>query len=81
MKMYIYNSDVGRFEIRQIGHKRYDLWIEEEMLGSYDSAERAAKDVADFNTDYVEWDRFKNELENFPSDLSKWAQVKEASPE
>jgi len=81
MKMYIYNSDVGRFEIRQIGHKRYDLWIEEEMLGSYDSAERAAKDVADFNTDYVEWDRFKNELESFPSDLSKWAQVKEASPE
>jgi len=81
MKMYVYNSDVGRFEIRQIGHKRYELWINEEMLGSYDSAERAAQDVANFNTDYVEWDRFKNELENFPTSLGKWAEIKEERPE
>jgi len=81
MKMYIYNSEIGRFEIRQTGHKRYDLWIKEEMLGSYESAERAAEDVANFETDYVEWDKFKNELENVPSDLSQWAEIKEESPE
>jgi hypothetical protein len=81
MIMYIYNSDVGRFEIRKIGHKRYELWINEEMLGSYDSAERAAQDVANFNTDYVEWDRFKNECENFPTNLGQWAEIKEERPE
>ena len=80
MQTYIYNSDVGTFEIRQIGHKRYELWIEEELLGSYESAEMAARDVANFNTDYTEWDRFKNELENYPSSLSEWAEVKEESP-
>lgn len=80
MKMYIYNSEIGRFEIRQIEHKRYDLWINEEMLGSYVSAERAAEDVANFDTDYVEWDKLKNELENVPSDLSQWAEIKEESP-
>jgi len=51
------------------------------MLGSYESAEHAAEDVANFNTDYIEWDRFKNEFENFPSDLSKWVEVKEENPE
>ena len=80
MHIYTYNSDIGIFEIKQIGHERYELWIEDELLGSYKSAEFAAKDVAEFNTDYTEWDRFKNELHNFPSNLSKWAKVKEESP-
>ncbi len=77
MNMYIYNSDVGRFEIRWIGHKRYELWIKEELLGSYDSAENAAEDVANFNTDYIEWDRFRNKLETFPTSLNEWAEIKE----
>ena len=81
MKMYIYNSEIGRFEIRQIGHMRYDLWINEEMLGSYESAERAAEDVANFETDYLRWDTFKNELENVPSDLNQWVEVKEELPQ
>ncbi len=79
--MYIYNSEIGRFEIRQTGHKRYDLWINEEMLGSYESAERAAEDVANFQTDHPQWDTFKNELENVPSDLNEWTEIKEESPE
>ncbi|KYJ85860.1 hypothetical protein [Sulfurovum riftiae] len=81
MKLYIYNSEIGRFEIRQSDHRKYDLWINEEMLGPYESAERAAEDVANFETDYVAWDKFKNELENVPSDLSKWTEIKEESPE
>ncbi|MEA3372318.1 MAG: hypothetical protein U9Q62_01385 [Campylobacterota bacterium] len=81
MHTYSYNSDIGTFEIKQTGHKRYELWIEEELLGAYESAEFAAQDVAEFNTDYIEWDKFENELHNFPSDLSKWATLKEASPE
>jgi len=81
MKLYIYNSEIGRFEIRQTGHKRYNLWINEEMLGTYESAELAAEDVADFETDYPRWDTFKNELENVPADLSQWVEVKEESPQ
>ena len=81
MHAYTYNSDIGTFEIKQIGHKRYELWIENELLGSYECAEFAAEDVADFNTDYIEWDKFENELQHFPSDLSKWSEIKEAAPE
>lgn len=80
MHAYRYNSPIGTFEIRQTGHLRYNLWMEEEMLGEYDSPESAATDVANFDTDYVEWDRFENELENFPKDLSEWSVVKEESP-
>ncbi|WP_295419153.1 hypothetical protein [Sulfurovum sp.] len=43
------------------------------MLGEYASAQEAAKDVAEFNTGYVEWDKLENELENVPADLSQWA--------
>ncbi len=81
MRTYTYNSDIGTFEIKPLGHERYELWLDEELLGSYESAEFAAQDVANFNTDYPEWDRFKNELQNFPSDLSQWTEVKEELPE
>ncbi len=81
MQTYIYNSEIGTFEIRQTGHKRYELWIEYELIGSYDNAVFAADDVANFDTDYIEWDKFENELQDFPSDLSKWAKVKEEAPQ
>jgi hypothetical protein len=80
MHTYRYNSPIGVFEIRQAGHLRYELWIEEEKLGEYESAETAATDVATFNTDFTEWDRFDNELENFPKNLGDWTVIKEASP-
>ena len=80
MHIYTYNSDIGTFEIKELEDKTYELWIEDEKLGAYGSAELAAQDVAEFNTDYIEWDRFKNELENFPSTLSKWSIVKEEAP-
>jgi hypothetical protein len=73
MKTYIYNADIGTFTIKQISHLLYQLWIGEEMLGEYASAQEAAKDVAEFNTGYVEWDKLENELENVPADLSQWA--------
>ena len=81
MHIYTYNSDIGTFEIKQVEHERYELWIEEELLGSYESAKFAAEDVSNFNTGYIEWDKFQNEFQNFPSNLSKWAIVKEASPQ
>ena len=80
MKNYIYNTDIGTFEIRQTGHLLYQLWIKEELLGEYASAELAAADVAGFDTDYVEWDQLENELENIPTNLAQWTTVAEESP-
>ncbi|WP_038000065.1 hypothetical protein [Sulfurovum sp. AR] len=80
MENYIYNSDVGTFTIVQKGLLQYELWIGEELLGEYQTAEQAAEDVATFNTDYVEWDRFRNELENFPTSLPEWTVVSEETP-
>ena len=80
MKYYIYNADIGTFEIREIDHFRYQLLINEEMLGEYESAELAAEDVATFNTDYVEWDNLENELENVPATLSEWTQIRGEKP-
>jgi hypothetical protein len=59
---------------------RYELWIEEEKLGEYESADSAAADVAAFNTGYPEWDRFENEMENFPKTMNDWTEEKEALP-
>ena len=80
MKNYLYNADIGTFEIRQVSHELYQLWIEEEMLGEYASAEEAAADVAAFETDYPEWDKLENEVENVPAALSEWARVTEETP-
>ena len=80
MKRYIYNADIGTFEILQTGHLLYQLWIEEELLGEYESAEMAALDVAGFDTDYVEWDKLENELENVPTNLAQWTAVTEEIP-
>lgn len=80
MKNYIYNADIGTFNIRQTDHLRYQLWINEELLGEYESAELAAADVANFDTDYVEWDKLENELENVPTDLSQWTALTEETP-
>jgi len=80
MKNYIYNADIGTFNIRQIGHLRYQLWINEELLGEYESAELAAADVANFNTDYVEWDELENKIENVPHSLSEWTAVTKEMP-
>ena len=80
MKNYIYNADIGTFEIRQTGHLLYRLWIEEELLGEYESAELAAADVANFDTNYMEWDKLENELENVPTNLAQWTAVTEEAP-
>lgn len=77
MKRYIYNVDIGTFEIRQVSHLLYQLWIEEELLGEYASAELAATDVAEFDTDYTEWDKLEDELESVPTSLAQWVSATE----
>ena len=80
MKNYIYNTNIGTFQIRQVSHLLYQLWIEEELLGEYANPELAVTDVADFDTDYEEWDQLNNELANVPTNLSQWTAVTEDAP-
>ena len=80
MRIYEYNTDIGVFEIRQIGHERHELWIEEEKLGDYESPESAAADVAALDTGYDQWDKFENEERNVPATLADWTKVQEEIP-
>ena len=81
MKAYTCNTDIGVFEIKQISHERYELWIEYELIGSYECAEFAAEDVATHNTGNLEWDKFENEAHNCPKDLGEWAEIKNEFPQ
>lgn len=81
MKNYLYNADIGTFEIVKTGHERFQLWLGEELLGEYADAGEAAADVAAFNTDYPEWDKLENEVENVPATLDEWTAVTEETPE
>lgn len=81
MKNYIYNANIGTFEIRQKSHLLYQLWLGDELLGEYATAELASEDVANFETNYIEWDKLENELENVPSDLIQWTMITEDTPQ
>ena len=81
MKNYLYNANIGTFEIRQKSHLLYQLWLGEELLGEYATAELAAEDVANFETNYIEWDKLENELENVPSGIAQWTMIDEDTPQ
>jgi len=68
--MYIYRSPVGTFSIKYHNGK-YQLWIKDMHLGSYNSAVSAADDVYTHTTGYYEWD-CRPDLISDPSDLSEW---------
>ena len=80
MKIYTYNTDLGAFEIRQLSGKVFELLLEDEKLGEYESPQSAAADVATFNTDYVEWDELENKIERYPKTLEEWTKVEEERP-
>lgn len=80
MKNYLYNTDIGTFEIRFASHERYRLWLGEEMLGEYENPELAAADVAGFDTGYPQWDQLENDVENVPNTLEAWTPVTEETP-
>ena len=78
MRIYEFNADIGVFEIRQTGHERYELWIEEELLGEYETPESAAADVAAFDTGYNEWDKFESDGIAYPATIDDWAKIDDA---
>jgi hypothetical protein len=77
---YIFNTDLGAFEITNAHpsnhhHRMYELWLEDEKLGEYATAEEAAADVAGFNTGYVEWDNLESDGVRVPETIGAWTEV------
>ena len=71
--IYVYRSLVGTFVIRpDAGGWR--LWLGDEALGWYATAEQAAGDVAAHSTGVSAWD---GRMPHFgePSDLSEWERI------
>lgn len=80
MHTYIFNTDLGTFEITNAHvnnhhHRVYELWLEDEKIGEYATAQDAAADVAAFNTGYVEWDNLESDGIEVPATLSEWTEV------
>lgn len=80
MHTYIFNTDLGTFEISNMHtsnhhHRTYELWLEDEKLGEYATAQDAAEDVATFNTGYVEWDTLESDAIEVPGTISEWTEV------
>ena len=81
MHTYIYNTDLGTFEITNANsnnhhHRTYELWLENEKLGEYATAQDAAKDVTDFNTGYVKWDNLESDGIQAPENIETWTEVR-----
>ncbi|MHC3994361.1 hypothetical protein ACXWTF_05990 [Thiomicrolovo sp. ZZH C-3] len=82
MHTYIFNTDLGTFEITNGRHHRmYELWLENEKLGEYATAAEAAEDVAAFNTGYPEWDILESEAVRVPAGIEAWSEVMERTLE
>ncbi len=80
MHTYIFNTDLGTFEITNAHpsnhhHRMYELWLGDEKLGEYATAEEAALDVAAYNTGYVEWDMLESDALKAPETLEGWREV------
>ena len=75
MTIYIYNSPIGRFLIRPQSNDYWDLWFEDDVLGSYGSAMAAADDVYLQVTGHYEWDSLKNI--DIPTDVDEWEELEE----
>jgi hypothetical protein len=80
MHTYVFNSDLGTFEITNQHpsnhhHRMYELWLEDEKIGEYASAQEAAEDMAAFNTGYTEWDSLEGDGVKAPQAIEGWTEV------
>ncbi len=76
MHIYIYNTDLGTFEITNHKHHNYyDLLLNDEKLGEYATAQDAADDVREFNTNCIQWDQLESSSTSAPNSLEEWQEV------
>lgn len=67
--MWLFECRYGLFKIMRVRSGWWQLWLDDELLGSYQHPEAAADDVYCKATGSSEWD-CSNEEE--PTDLSDW---------
>ena len=73
MNTYTYETPVGTFTIWPIAKKTYGLSLDEYLLGSYLSADKAADDVYRHKSGWKEWDNLKGSSLDIPFNLNGWA--------
>ena len=73
LKMWKYQSKKGVLWIKKNRDGRYDLGVESECLGSYNSPQSAADDVFCCVTGYGPWD--DQGTVDQPTDLGEWEKV------
>lgn len=80
MHTYVFNTDLGTFEITNQypsnhHHRMYELWLEDEKIAEYATAEEAAAEMAAFNTGYTEWDNLEEDGTEVPQTIAGWNEV------
>jgi hypothetical protein len=72
MNSYSCETKVGIFWIKPIAKKTYGLLINNNMLGSFRSADEAADNVYRHESGWKEWDALQGDDQNAPAELSGW---------
>jgi len=80
MHTYIFNTELGTFEITNVHptnhhHRMYELWLEDDKIGEYATAREAAEDVAAFNTGWLEWDELESNGIHVPGFIEGWKEI------
>ncbi len=68
--MYVFKSSIGLFWIKQVP-SGWHLGIDNEILGTYQSAVAAADDVYVHVTGCYDWDKLDG-IEDAPTDIYEW---------
>jgi hypothetical protein len=68
--MWCFRTKLGTLRIEKLPNSRYGLYLEDELLGSYHSAEAAAEVVSSCSTGHDGWDSSGPVVA--PKDLTDW---------
>ncbi len=68
--MWLFKTKFGTLRIEKLPNSRYGLYLEDELLGSYHSAEAAAEIVYSCTTGHDGWDGGGPVVA--PKDLTDW---------
>lgn len=71
MDLYTCTTELGSFRIEARADEGVSLWLDDEWLGTYPSAEAAAADVGKGKTGHAGWDR-THARRGGPRELGDW---------
>ncbi len=75
-KCFYYKTKVGDFSIRMANDGRYELWVNDKHIATYESVGEAAEPVAYQTTGHYEWDILQPDIDidefDIPTDISAW---------